>query len=81
MNKKFDIEPIYGDSDKYTKTKIKSFRDKVNANFQGKYIPREITSCKCLSLIMLDSAIKLGKKYYLQTLLEECKYETKKKKM
>ena len=30
---------------------------------------------------MLDSAIKVGKKYYPQTLLEECKYEITKQKM
>ena len=29
---------------------------------------------------MLDSDIKANKKYYPQTLLEECKYEIKKKK-
>ena len=28
---------------------------------------------------MLDSVIKVNKKYYLQTLLEECKYEIKKR--
>ena len=30
---------------------------------------------------MLDSVIRVDKKYYPQTLLEECKYETKKNKM
>ena len=30
-----------------------------------------------LSVIMLDSVIKANKKYYPQTLLEECKYEQK----
>ena len=30
---------------------------------------------QCLSIIMLDSAIKAKKKYYPQTLLEECKDE------
>ena len=30
---------------------------------------------------MLDSVIKSGKKYYPQTLFEECKYEITKKKM
>ena len=29
----------------------------------------------CLSIIMLDSVIKAKKKYYLQILLEEWKYE------
>ena len=30
---------------------------------------------------MLDSVLKINKKYYPQTLLEECKYEIKKTKM
>ena len=30
---------------------------------------------------MLNSFVKIEKKYYPQTLLEECKYETKKIKM
>ena len=30
---------------------------------------------------MLDSVIKVKKKYYSQTLMEECKYEPKKIKM
>ena len=30
---------------------------------------------------MLDSVIRVSKKYYPQTLLEECKYEIKKTKM
>ena len=30
---------------------------------------------------MLDSVIRVNKKYYLQTLLEECKYVIRKNKM
>ena len=30
---------------------------------------------------MLESVVKVKKKYYPQTLLEECKYETKKTKL
>ena len=36
-------------------------------NFHNKKIPKEKTSCKCLSIIMLDSVIKTNKKYYPQT--------------
>ena len=32
-------------------------------------------------MIMLDSVIRVNKKLYLQTLLEECKYIIKKNKM
>ena len=34
-----------------------------------------------MSLIILDSIIRVSKKYYPQILLEECKYEVKKTKM
>ena len=44
-------------------------------------MPQENTTCICLSIIMLDSVIKAKKKYYPQTLLEECKYEQEKIKM
>ena len=54
---------------------------KKNTNFQGYEIPKENALYKCLSLIMLDSLIRANKKYYPQTLLEECKYEIKKNKM
>ena len=36
---------------------------------------------KCLSLIVLDSVIRVNKKYYPQTLLEECKYVIRKNKV
>ena len=39
-----------------------------------KYIKTKIKTCKCLSIIMIDSVIKATKKYYPQTFLEECKY-------
>ena len=32
-------------------------------------------------MIMLDSVIRVNKKYYPQTLLEECKYEIRNTKM
>ena len=41
INIKFDSEPVYGDNDKYIKTKINSYGDKVNTNFQGNEIPKK----------------------------------------
>ena len=38
-------------------------------------MPKEKPPCKCLSIIMLLSVFEAKKKYYSQTLLEECKYE------
>ena len=33
MNIEFDDEPVYGDNDKYIKTKLKMYEDRVNTNF------------------------------------------------
>ena len=41
MNIKFDSEPVHGDNDKYIKTKIKLYRDKVDSKFQGKKESKE----------------------------------------
>ena len=72
MDLKCDREPVSGENDKYIKTKIKIYRDKLNANIQGKTVPKENSAYKCVSLILLDSVIIISKKYYPQTLLEEC---------
>ena len=44
MNIELDSEPVYGDNDKYIKTKIKMYEDRVNTNFQDKKVPKQ----KCL---------------------------------
>ena len=77
----FDSESVYGDTDSYIKTKVKMYDKKVNTNFQGKEPPKGDSSYKCLSLIMLDSVVKVGKKYYPQVFLEESKYIKRKNKM
>ena len=77
----FGSNPVYGDNDKYIKTKIRIYDGNVNTNFQGKKMPIEKAPCKSLLIIMLYSVVKAKKKHYPQLLLEECKYEPKKKKM
>ena len=53
---------------------IKIYAGNVITNFHDKKMSKEKVPCKCLSIITLDSVIKANKKYYPQTLLEECKY-------
>ena len=74
INIDFENKPVYGDDDKYIKTKIKTYEKSIITNFHNKKRPKEKASCKCLSIIMIGSVIKANKKYYPQTLLEECKY-------
>ena len=77
----FESEPVYGEDLKYIKTKIKTYAGNIITNFHNKKIPKEKTPCKCLSIIIIDSVIKANKKYYPQTLLEECKYTQEKIKI
>ena len=60
IGKKCDSDPVYGDSDKYMKTKTKSYGDKVNTNLQRQKSTKSALY-KYLSLIMLDSVIKVNK--------------------
>ena len=70
----FESKPVYGDDDKYIKTKIKIYADNMITNFHDKKMPKEKAPCKCLSIIMIDSVIKANKKYYPQKFLGEWKY-------
>ena len=74
INIDFESKPVYGDNDKYIKTKIKIYENSIVTNFHNKKIPKEKAPCKCLSIIMIYLVIKANKKYYPQTLLEICKY-------
>ena len=81
MNIESDSEPGYGDNDKYIMAKVKSYGAKINGSFQGKKIPKENAPYKRSSLILPDSLTRVNKKYYLHTLLKECKYIIKENKM
>ena len=70
----FENKPVYGNDDKYIKTKIRTWAGSIFTIFHNKKMPKEKVPCQCLSIIMLDSVIKANKKFYPQTFLEECKY-------
>ena len=84
VNKKFDSDPIY--NNKYINTKIRSYNNDIKTNFRNidnknNKLPEKNRPYKCLSLISLDSIIKIDKKYYPQTLLQECVYKLINKKV
>ena len=78
MKINFESKPAHGDDDKYLKTKIQIYENKMIANFHNKKMPKEKAPCKCLSIIILDSVIKANKKYHPQTFLKEWKYAQEK---
>ena len=81
MKINFESKPVYGDHDKYIKTKIKIYAGSIITNFHNKKMPKEKVPCRCLSIVMIDSVIRVNKKYQPQTLLEECKYIQEKTKI
>ena len=78
IDKKFDSDPVY--NNKYINTKIRSYNNDIITNFhdndnKNNKLPEKNKAYKCMSLISLDSIIKINKKYYPQTLLQECVYK------
>ena len=63
-------------NNKYIKTKIEIYNNRVYTNFQHNKIPKDNEYFACLDSIFVN----LDKEYYLLILLEECKYVVKKKK-
>ena len=80
MSIKLDSEPVHDGSNKYIKTKMKLYGNKINTNFHAK----KDTKRKCIIQVPYSAykcLIRANKKWYPQTLLEECKCEIKKNKM
>ena len=65
--------PVYGD--RYIKTKIKTFGNKVYINFRGLTVPEDDIQCGSFTIFSIDSLLVYNKKYYLQVYLGNCAYE------
>ena len=74
----FDSQPVY--DEKYIKTRVKTFEDKVITKYTDNEIEKERTHYSCIAVICVDPVIKLGKENYSQVNLEQCKFRLKKKK-
>ena len=59
----FESKPVCGDNDTYVKTEIKIYASNIITNFHNKEMPQEKPPPNCLSIIMIDPAIKANKKY------------------
>ena len=72
-NIKFNTLPVY--YDRYIKTKMKAFGDKVYTNFRGLYVPEDDKECEYFTVISIDSLLVYDKKYYLQVYFDNCAYK------
>ena len=49
--------------------------------FSDDIIPEEKIEHECIPCIIVDSVLKIDKKYYPQVYLEQCKYKVKKREI
>ena len=73
-NIKLNALPVY--YDRYIKTKIKIYGDKINTNFRGLNESKDDIKCKSFTAISIDSLLVYKSKYYLQVYLAKCAYKT-----
>ena len=71
IKKEFVIKPVYHEKYlSYLKIKIKVI---IKKSIQiSVVIPKKNSQCICLSIILLESVIALGKHYHPQVFLEKC---------
>ena len=67
--------------DKYIKTKIRTYEDKVYTNFCGLNVPEDDTECEPFTVISIDSLLKYKSKSYLQVYLDKMCLEIANKQM
>ena len=56
--------PVY--DDRYIKTKIRTYGDKVYTTFRGLNVPENGAECEIFTIISIDSLLVYENKYYLQ---------------
>ena len=70
-NIKLNALPIY--DDRYMKTKMRTYGNKVYTNFRGLNVPENDIKCESSIAIAIDSLLVYENKYYLQVYLDNCK--------
>ena len=76
---KFHCQPVY--EYKYLKTKVREYDGVINTNFLGNNIPKENMHYTCIACIIIDSVMKMDKKYFLQVYSKEWNYKIQKIQM
>ena len=78
LKKRFDSRSVW--DNKYIKTKIKIYNNKMDRNFHRNEMPKHNEYCDYLSAVLLDSVIIVDKMYYPQIFLKEYRYAVKRKR-
>ena len=74
-----DALPVY--DDRYIKTKIRTYSNKVYTDLRGLNVPEDDIECEYFSVISINYLLVYENKYYLQVYLENCAYKIANKQM
>ena len=69
-NVKLNTLPVY--DERYIKTKIGTYGNKVYTNFRCLNVPEDDIESECLTVISIDSLLVYENKYFLQVYLDNC---------
>ena len=78
-NIELNLLPVY--DDRYIKTKIRTYTDKVYSNFHGLNVSEDDIECESFTVTSIDSLLVYENKYYLQVYLDNCTYKIGNKQM
>ena len=79
--KNIELNALPVSDDRYIKTEIRTYGDKVYINFCCLNVPEDGVKYKFFTVISLDSLLVYENKYYLQVCLDKCAYKTLDKQM
>ena len=77
--KNIELNALTVYDDRYIKTKIRTYGDKVYTNVHGLTVSGEDAEGESFTVISIDSLLVYQSKYYLQVHLDTCAYKTAKK--
>ena len=76
-----ELNALWVHDNRYIKTKIRTYGDKVYTNFRGLNVPEDDTECESFTVISIESWLVCENKYHLQVYLDNCTYKIANKKM
>ena len=65
--------PVY--DDRFIKTKIRVYGEKVYTSFRGLNVPEDAIECESFTVTSIDSLLVYEEKYNLQVYLDNCSYK------
>ena len=79
--KNIELNPLPVYDDRYIKTKIRTYGDKIYTNFRGLNVQKDDIACESFTVISIDSLLAYEKKYYSQVHLDNCAYKVANKQL